>query len=176
MQYKLDQVESLNKDIKNHFPHVFQIDKEMKTSHSGISRMVMLDRYTQKDLKLITLKKGDLVVAKIKEDPQFPTLGIGYVISVNGKKVKIEIEQEYKGQIDPHLKPNDGVITLNKNSIQKPLEIYYEQIARRVGRSLAWQDTPDWGIKFEKQIKDLKIIPAGRVLYGAGSDSKSNLF
>jgi len=34
----------------------------------------------------------------------------------------------------------------------------------------------EYASKFEKQIKDFKIIPAGRVLYGAGSGSKVTFY
>ena len=43
-------VERLNEDIK-HFPVVHPITKEMKTTHEGVSRLVMLDRYSFKDTK-----------------------------------------------------------------------------------------------------------------------------
>jgi ribonucleoside-diphosphate reductase alpha chain len=95
IKYKKEQINNLNEDIKKHFSHVFPIESNMKNTHKGISRMVMLDRYTQKDLKLKTLRIGDLVVAKIKEDPQFPTLGIGNVVKIQGSNIVVEVEQGY---------------------------------------------------------------------------------
>ena len=40
--------EKINKDISLHFKHLFPITPDMKLSLSGVSRLVMLDRYTQK--------------------------------------------------------------------------------------------------------------------------------
>ncbi len=55
--YTQKQKKALNKDIANSFSHIFEIDENMKTTHEGISRLVMLDRYSQKDIDLKTLKR-----------------------------------------------------------------------------------------------------------------------
>ena len=175
-EYSKEQIQSLNEDLKKHYPHLVRITDEMKTTHSGISRMVMLDRYAQKDQLLLTLKKGDLVVAKIKEDPRFPTLGIGYVVKVNKDTVKIQVEEDYVGQIDPDTPQENGVITVKKDQLHKPLELYYEQIAQRVGYSLGKKETKEWKDRFSKEIAELNIVPAGRVLFGAGSGHKVTYF
>src|SRR5690625_6073091 len=39
---------ALNEDI-NHFPQVHKITEDMKITHDGVSRLVMLDRYAFKD-------------------------------------------------------------------------------------------------------------------------------
>lgn len=60
-------VEKLNTDIAL-FPEVYPITPDMKLTHKGVSRLVMLDRYTYKDTEKITLTAGDFVVLTIKED------------------------------------------------------------------------------------------------------------
>ena len=137
-RYTQEHAERLNKQLGEKYPHLIKIDDSMNISYDGIARMVMLDRYSQKDTGLQTLVKGDLVVAKIKNDPKFPTLGTGFVLEINADNVKIQVEEEYRGQIDSAHKPTeDGIITLTKSEVSKPLEIYYEQIAQRIGRHLA---------------------------------------
>lgn len=60
-------IEQLNDDIKQ-FTQVHPITSDMKTTHKGVSRLVMLDRYAFKDTEKKTLKAGDFVVLTIKED------------------------------------------------------------------------------------------------------------
>lgn len=167
--YTQEQIQNLNKDIQEHYPHLVQITPDMKVTHDSVSRMVMLDRYAQKDQLLETLKIGDLVVARIKDDAMFPTLGIAYVVSIDGDRVTIQVEEDYIGQIDPSFNAEEGIITLDKKQMHKPLEIFYEQIAIRVGNALGKEESEEWRHKFAKELSDKNIIPAGRVLYGAGS-------
>ena len=169
MEYKKEFKDKLNNDIKSHFPRVSIITPDMKTTHEGISRLVMLDRYSQKDKTLKTLSIGDLVIAKIKDDPLFPTMGLGYIKNIRKKSVEVQIEQEYINQIDPNINQVDGVISVPISNINKPLEIYYEQIAIRVGKSLGEGEKQEHINNFVNEIKTMNIVPAGRVLYGAGS-------
>jgi ribonucleoside-diphosphate reductase alpha chain len=126
-------ISSLNCDISNYFPHLKPIESDFKITYEGIARLVMLDRYSQKDKHLTSLKTGDLVLTIIKRDPVFPTRGIGYVSSIlsNGKYV-ITIEEEYVASIDPNMLENElqiDRVVVQKQEIEKPLEIFYEQIA-----------------------------------------------
>ncbi|MCK7486798.1 MAG: hypothetical protein MZU97_15790 [Bacillus subtilis] len=95
-KYDLPLIEKLNRDIAAHFPHLFLIDASMKKAFDGVSRLVMLDRYTQKDINHITLGEGDLVVCVVKDDPKFPTRGIGYVTSIDGEKVHIRLRRRIR--------------------------------------------------------------------------------
>ena len=45
--YNQKQIENLNRDITAHFKHIFPIETNFKTEHEGVSRLVMLDRYSQ---------------------------------------------------------------------------------------------------------------------------------
>ncbi|NQZ29508.1 MAG: vitamin B12-dependent ribonucleotide reductase [Mycoplasmatales bacterium] len=180
MRYTKEHIKQLNEQIRTHFPRVTPINDSMVMERESVSRMVMIDRYAQKDLKLISLAKGDLVIAKIKPDPKFPTLGTGFVQEINqkNKTVTIKVEEEYITQISEELNPtNDGIITVPMGTINKPLEIFYEQIASRVGSALAKSENDQaWGTRFSNEIKEGNVVPAGRVLYGAGSDSKVTYF
>lgn len=51
--------EKLNKDIER-FPHVFPITEDMHVTYKGVSRLVMLDRYSYKDSTKETLSEGDI--------------------------------------------------------------------------------------------------------------------
>lgn len=142
MTYPLSYIKSLNTDIKL-FNQVFPITPEMKTSRSGVSRLVMLDRYSLKDLEKKTLKAGDFIVATIKPDPKFPARGLCWVKEINGRNVVVEVEEEFRASLEGDA-ADTGIITLDLDAIEKPLELFYEQIAKRNAFGLSdVEETPE---------------------------------
>lgn len=176
-------IKKINDDISNHFPDLFPIKNNYQLTKDGVGRLVMLDRYSQKDTSLKTLCEGDLILTIIKDDPKYPTKGIGKVIEVDnkGEIVTILVDKEYRSALEDSVESKTGVVVRGFKEIDKPLELYFEQIAKRVGKSLASVETSEelkreYSEKFYNQIKSLNIIPAGRVLYGAGSDTEVTYF
>jgi ribonucleoside-diphosphate reductase alpha chain len=174
--------ERLNQDI-GLFPQVHPITPDMKTTHKGVSRLVMIDRYSFKDTEKITLSEGDFVVLTIKEDPKFPARGLGYITSIDweNKKADVWIEEEYRSAIDKQQEIETGTVTRTLDVIEKPLEVYYEQIAMRNATGLAEvEKTPEkkkeWFEKFYHELVNLNFVPAGRVLYGAGAGTDVTYF
>ena len=183
--YSSNYIKNLNSAIKHSFPHLKTVESDYKLGLSGISRLVMLDRYSQKDLALKTLQAEDLVIVIVKENKWFPIRAIGHIVSVNHKtrKALVKIESEYLGSLasDDLVAGSNNLIIVSLKLVEKPLEIYYEQIAFRVAANLADQERNDadkekWQNIFYRQIRDQKIVPAGRVLYGAGSSSRVTFF
>ena len=175
-------LERLNEDIRL-FPQVHPITPDMKITHKGVSRLVMLDRYTFKDTEKITLSNGDFVVLTVKEDPKFPARGLGTILEIDWekKKAKVLIEEEFRGVLDDPEEAKTGVILRSFDVIEKPLELFYEQIARRVATGLAAveeteEKRKEWTEKFYQELVSLNFIPAGRVLYGAGADTEVTYF
>jgi ribonucleoside-diphosphate reductase alpha chain len=175
-------VESLNKDIKL-FPQVHPITPDMKLTHKGVSRLVMLDRYTFKDTEKITLSNGDFVVLTIKEDPKFPARGLGFIQDIDweNKKAKVLVDEEFRGVLDDPEEAATGVITKSLDVIEKPLEVFYEQIAKRNATGLAAvekteEKRQEWFEKFYQELVSMNFIPAGRVLYGAGAETDVTYF
>lgn len=180
-KYSLN-VEKLNKDISA-FPQVHPITEDMKLTHKGVSRLVMLDRYTFKDTEKATLSEGDFVVLTIKEDPKFPARGLGFIkeIDWNTKTATVVVEEEYRHSLDGEEEIATGVINRSLDVIEKPLEVYYEQIAKRNATGLASVETTEekrkeWFEKFYEELVNLNFIPAGRVLYGAGAGTDVTYF
>ena len=172
----------LNKDIAK-FPQVHPITEDMHIEHKGVSRLVMIDRYSFKDTEKKTLKVGDFVVLTVKEDPKFPARGLGYITALDEKngQADIWIEQDYRSAIDNPEEQEAGIITRPIEVIEKPLEIFYEQVAKRNATGLASVETTEEKRKesfnrFYNQLSSLNFIPAGRVLYGAGSDTDVTYF
>ncbi|MEN2766007.1 vitamin B12-dependent ribonucleotide reductase [Ornithinibacillus xuwenensis] len=174
-------VEMLNEDIKL-FPQVHPITPDMKLLHKGVSRLVMLDRYSFKDTEKKSLKVGDFVVLTVKADPKFPARGLGFIQSINwdNNEAVVKVEPEYASVLDGE-EAETGLVKRGLDVIDKPLEVYYEQIAKRNATGLASVESSealqkDWFEKFYKELSNLNFIPAGRVLYGAGADTDVTYF
>ncbi|MFB5195497.1 vitamin B12-dependent ribonucleotide reductase [Neobacillus sp. KR4-4] len=174
--------ERLNEDIRL-FPQVHPVTPDMKITHKGVSRLVMLDRYTFKDTAKITLSNDDFVVLTIKEDPKFPARGLGYIQEIDWekKKAKVLVEEEFRGVLDDPEEASTGVIIRSLDVIEKPLELFYEQIAKRNATGLASVEETEekrreWTERFYQELVNMNFIPAGRVLYGAGADTDVTYF
>ncbi len=174
--------ERLNEDIRL-FPQVHPVTPDMHITHKGVSRLVMLDRYTFKDTEKITLTKGDFVVLTVKEDPKFPARGLGYILGIDWerKTAQVMVDEEYRGVLDTQEEITTGVITRSLDVIEKPLEIFYEQIALRNATGLASVEKTEekrleWFNKFYEELVNMNFIPAGRVLYGAGAGTDVTFF
>ncbi|MCZ2260094.1 vitamin B12-dependent ribonucleotide reductase [Sporosarcina sp. G11-34] len=177
----LDKVQ-LNEDIAKFSP-VHPITEDMHIEHQGVSRLVMIDRYSFKDTEKKTLKVGDFVVLTVKEDPKFPARGLGYITALDAKnrQASIWIEKDYRSAIDNPEEQEVGIITRPIDVIEKPLEVFYEQIAKRNATGLASVETTEEKRKesynrFYDHLSNLNFIPAGRVLYGAGSNTEVTFF
>ncbi|WP_315905855.1 vitamin B12-dependent ribonucleotide reductase [Priestia koreensis] len=174
-------IEKLNQDIEK-FTQVHPVTPDMKLTHKGVSRLVMLDRYAFKDTEKTTLSEGDFVVLTVKEDPKFPARGLGYIKEINWehKTATILVEEESRGALDA-TEAESGLVVRSLDVIEKPLEIYYEQIAKRNATGLASSETTEekrqeWFQKFYHELVNLNFVPAGRVLYGAGAETDVTYF
>lgn len=182
MSNKQINVDQLNKDIEL-FPQVYPVTPEMHKNQSGVSRLVMLDRYTFKDTEKKTLKAGDFVVLTVKSDPKFPARGYGFVTEVNWENAtaKIAVEEEFHGVLDNPEEKKTGIVERPLATIDKPLEVYYEQIAKRNAAGLSSVESTqekrqEWFGKFYNELVNMNFVPAGRVLYGAGAETDVTYF
>lgn len=174
--------EKLNKDIE-HFKNVFPITEDMNITYDGVARLVMLDRYSFKDTKKETLSEGDFVILTVKEDPKYPARGTGTILSLDWDKgtARIEVSDEYKQTLDTFGMEEEGIVNRPIITLDKPLELYYEQIAMRNAHGLAEVEiSPELRqeafLEFYEEQKAKNFIPAGRVLYGAGSGTDVTYF
>src|SRR5690625_3522226 len=175
-------ISQLNEDIEL-FRQVHPITNDMKLTHDGVSRLVMLDRYAFKDTEKKTLKKGDFVVLTIKADSQFPARGYGIIeeLNIENGEAHIKVASEFMNILDNEEEIKTGIIKRNIDVLDKPLEVFYEQIAKRNAFGLSGveeseEDRVKWENKFEAELTNLNFIPAGRVLYGAGSGTDVTYF
>src|SRR5690625_1422885 len=155
----------------------------MKLTHEGVSRLVMLDRYAFKDTEKKTLKQGDFVVLTVKPDPKFPARGYGFIKSIDwqNQQAEIKVADEFCSILEDEIEIETGIVKRNLDVIDKPLEIFYEQIAKRNATGLsAVEETEEKRNnsfkQFTEQLANLNFVPAGRVLYGAGSETEVTYF
>lgn len=175
-------IERLNKDISL-FPQVYPITPEMKLTHKGVSRLVMIDRYAFKDTEKLTLSNNDFVVLTIKEDPKFPARGLGYIQQIDWeqKKATVLVEDEFRSSLDKPEEVETGLVIRSLDVIEKPLELFYEQIAKRNATGMASveqteEKRQEWFEKFYHELMNMNFVPAGRVLYGAGAETDVTYF
>ncbi len=175
-------IERLNEDIAK-FEQVHPITPDMHTTHKGVSRLVMLDRYSFKDTEKRTLREGDFVILTVKDDPKFPARGLGYIVSIDReqKMAEVKVDQDYRGVLDKPGEMETGIVKRPLDTIDKPLEIYYEQIAKRNATGLASVEKAEEKKqesfeKFYHELVNLNFVPAGRVLYGAGAATDVTYF
>src|SRR5690625_1720745 len=175
-------ISQLNEDIEL-FRQVHPITNDMKLTHDGVSRLVMLDRYAFKDTEKKTLKKGDFVVLTIKADSQFQVRSYGIIeeLNIENGEAHIKVASEFMNILDNEEEIKTGIIKRNIDVLDKPLEVFYEQIAKRNAFGLSGveeseEDRVKWENKFEAELTNLNFIPAGRVLYGAGSETDVTYF
>ncbi|MFD2913130.1 vitamin B12-dependent ribonucleotide reductase [Jeotgalibacillus terrae] len=174
--------QKLNEDISL-FDAVHPITEEMSLTHKGVSRLVMLDRYAYKDTEKKTLTAGDFVVLTIREDPKFPARGLGFVKDIDWENgnASVQVEEEFKNSLDTPKEVESGIVVRSLDVIEKPLEIFYEQIALRNATGLASVEKTEelqkeWTEKFYKELSSMRFVPAGRVLYGAGANTDVTFF
>ncbi|GGH79634.1 ribonucleoside-diphosphate reductase alpha chain [Pullulanibacillus pueri] len=173
--------EELNQDIAE-FPQVFPITNDMTITKSGVSRLVMLDRYAFKDTEKKTIKPGDFVVLTVKSDPKFPARGLGKIQEIHWEtnEATVLVDEEYRHVLEED-EQETGLIRRSLDIIDKPLEVFYEQIAKRNAKGLAAVEKTEEKRKesfkkFYEQLVSMNFVPAGRVLYGAGADTEVTYF
>src|SRR5690606_23482082 len=98
----------------------------------------------------------------IKEDPKFPARGLGFIKSINWeeKTAEVIVEEEFRSALDNDAERETGLIIRPLDIIEKPLEIFYEQIAKRNATGLAAvekteEKRQEWFEKFYKELSSL---------------------
>ncbi|WP_018923806.1 vitamin B12-dependent ribonucleotide reductase [Salsuginibacillus kocurii] len=174
-------IDKLNEDIK-HFPQVHSITSDMNTTQAGVSRLVMLDRYTFKDTEKKTLTTGDFVVLTVKDDPKFPARGYGLVkaLDYEANRAEVLVDEEFRGILQGE-EAETGIVRRSLDTIEKPLEVFYEQIAKRNATGLAAVEVDETKRQeayeaFYHELVTMNFVPAGRVLYGAGANTDVTYF
>ena len=187
MNFSADYIQKLNKDIYDYtakYPErfIFPISEDMIRTFEGVSQTVMLDRYSNSDLLHETLTEGDFVVLTVKDHPKWPTRGHGFIQSIdwNKKKAVVKVDEQFVGALEEE-EIESLLAERSLDVIQKPLEIFHEQIAKRNAWGLSRPEKTEKKRAeafhaFYEELKELNFVPAGRVMYGAGAGTDVTYF
>src|SRR5699024_3819323 len=96
-------------------------------------------------------------------------------------EAEIKVHDDYVSVIDNEDEVETGVVIRSLDVIDKPLEIFYEQIAHRNAAGLSAVEKTEEKREeafqaFNKELKERNFVPAGRVLYGAGANTDVTYF
>lgn len=148
----------------------------MTVKLKGFQRKIHQTRYSKKAMnKEEYLTKGQPVVVLTK-DGKYPTRELGTIYSVEGSKVGVKLDT------------GDGIDTFegtmfyqDVHNVDILLETEYEETAQRVAKAVSDTEVSEtarkeWEGKYLNALSDFNLVPAGRILTGAGDDSKVTLF
>jgi ribonucleoside-diphosphate reductase alpha chain len=141
---------------------------QTKSTLTGLSEKIFLDRYALKDADTNNTKVGDVVLVLTKDDPKFPTKEVGEVIERNGRMVKVKTRSEKIVEADI----DQLTLTIEKT----PAELW-DRLAKAIAKV---EETPakqkEWTEKFRYILDDWKLVPGGRIAAGAGASDELTLF
>lgn len=128
---------------------------------TGISELIFLDRYAQKDPER-RIQEGDTVVALVKDDPQFPQKGVGVVEKVDGENITVR------------LKDTGEVIVQHISKMEKPIELKPCDMWDRMAKAAAAIESPDRKAEMEERFRNIldnfRFSPGGRINVFLGTD------
>lgn len=120
----------------------------------GISELVFLDRYARKDPRK-DVAPGDLVITLVKDDPRFPQREIGYVRSIDGDRLAIE------------LKSSGELIAQDRKRVDKPLELTPAAMWNRMARAVVAAEDSERQADLEQEFRwllhNFRFCPGGRI-------------
>lgn len=179
-EYSLEQIKVLNSSLKK-FPYISLIDPKDNKSFEGESRFYFLNFYTKKDTDLISLTPGDLLLVSLSKHGQESIKVIGNLLQIlPNDELEIQVESNELHKLPSDLK-HLKIITCLKKDVEKPLELYFEQVARRVAKTIAKFEKKrkrrmEMEQKFATEIATLNFLPAPTVLNRSQSDQKQSYF
>lgn len=148
----------------------------MAVELTGFHRKLHHTRYAKKAYdKKKYLNEGQAVVVLTK-DGKYPTRELGKIHKVEGEKVHVKLDS---GDFQTTF-PND-IFVQDLHNVDILLETEFEETAHRVADAISSAETdPMMELvaydMFYDAISNFHLIPAGRILTGAGDDSKVTLF
>ncbi len=133
----------------------------------GLSEKIFLDRYALKDESGEHFFRGNTVIVLTKDDHKFPQKEVGEIVGVNGEKYQVKLR-------------NGEVIQSTKEKMKRAIETRPENLWDRLAKSISEVEVPEkqaeWQEKFRDVLDDWKLVPAGRISAGAGSNDQLTLF
>ena len=141
---------------------------QTKSTLTGLSEKIFLDRYALKDADTSHAEVGDVVLVLTKDDPKFPTKEVGEIIAREGRTVTVKTRSE---------KIVDADIDQINLTIEKTPQEMWDRLAKAIAKV---EKTPakqkEWSENFRYILEDWKLVPGGRIAAGAGASDELTLF
>lgn len=131
---------------------------------SGLQEKIFIDRYALKNPDASSVKIGDTVIATLAEGVR----AVGTVEHVDG--------------IDVTVRLRDGsTVDVENTAVSIALETEPAQMWDRLAAAVASveqteEKRAEWEAKFRALLDDWKLVPGGRIMAGAGTDTEQTLF
>lgn len=136
---------------------------------SDLGELLFLDRYALKTTDRGGVEPGRVVVFSPEVNGvKKRAIGVVREIIDDGRRVTVETR--------------DGEsFTLPADHLDVPLELNYKDMAERVGKAIASaeesSDKESWyGVEFSQLLESRELVPAGRILAGAGAPGDLTLY
>ncbi len=133
-----------------------------------LAEKIFLDRYALKSSVKRDIAIGDVVVycPNPHEDEKWRQREIGVVTGVHGERSEVSVRPRNEPQATP--------LSLSMDYVDKPLELTWNQMAKRVATAIAQAETNDADrrraeARFYESIATRTFVPGGRILAGAGA-------
>jgi ribonucleoside-diphosphate reductase alpha chain len=137
------------------------------TKLEGLSEKIFLDRYALKDEIGEHFFRGNTVIVQTLDDPKFPKKEVGEIVGVTGEKYQVKLR-------------NGEVIDTTKDKMKRAIETTPEHLWDRLATAISAVEVPEkqdeWREKFRDVLDDWKLVPAGRIAAGAGTNEQLTLF
>lgn len=138
-----------------------------ETKLEGLSEKIFLDRYALKDEVGDHFFRGNTVIVQTKDDYKFPQKEVGEIVGVDGEKYQVKLR-------------NDEMIQSTKEKMKRAVETTPEHLWDRLAKAISAVEVPEkqaeWQEKFRDVLDDWKLVPAGRIAAGAGTNDQLTLF
>ncbi len=133
-----------------------------------LAEKIFLDRYALKSSDKRDIAAGDVVVycPNPHEDEKWRQREIGVVTAVHHERGEVSVRPRADAQATP--------IALSMDYVDKPLELTWNQMSRRVAAAIAQAETNEADrrraeARFYEALSTRTFVPGGRILAGAGA-------
>ncbi len=137
------------------------------TKLEGLSEKIFMDRYALKDELGDHFFRGNTVIVLTMDDHKFPQKEVGEIVGVTGEKYQVKLR-------------NGEIIESTKEKMKRALETTPEDLWNRLAKAISAVEVPEkqaeWQEKFRDVLDDWKLVPAGRIAAGAGTNEQLTLF
>jgi ribonucleoside-diphosphate reductase alpha chain len=166
---RVAQLEAELTQVENAYKGAVTLTKT-NSALSGLQEKIFIDRYALKNPDIRDAKLGDTVMALLSEGAHAHTQhkAVGTVKAVHGADLTLELR--------------DGTqVVVEREACTLAIETEPAQMWDRLAGAISAveqteEKRTEWRGKFRELLDDWKLVPAGRIAAGAGTDTEQTFF